>query len=143
MHVVQQGPRQRLQRNLAERVVEGGVACCFDFAGSCLLACRLCVGVLMCSVCCLQVARLHVLLKEGIASGEVQPLPWTVFSRSQGRGRLSLPCQRCVSPLKPFHTLLSGPPSVRSVAVVEISAINDWDDCWERAGAAKKTPKAA
>ena len=27
--------------------------------------------------------KLHALLKEGIASGEVQPLPWTVFARSK------------------------------------------------------------
>ena len=40
-------------------------------------------SVLTCRVCCLQVARLHELLKEGIASGEVQPLPWTVFARSK------------------------------------------------------------
>ena len=39
--------------------------------------------MLMCAVCCLQVAQLHVLLKDGIASGEVQPLPWTVFARSK------------------------------------------------------------
>ena len=37
------------------------------------------------SVCCAQVAKLHVLLKEGIASGEVQPLPWTVFARSKAQ----------------------------------------------------------
>ncbi|CAK0731645.1 hypothetical protein CVIRNUC_000023 [Coccomyxa viridis] len=29
------------------------------------------------------VPKLHALLKEGIASGEVQPLPWTVFARSK------------------------------------------------------------
>ena len=33
--------------------------------------------------CCVQVPKLHALLKEGIASGEVQPLPWTVFARSK------------------------------------------------------------
>jgi hypothetical protein len=33
----------------------------------------------------MQVWEMHRLLNEGIASGEVQPLPWTVFARSKAQ----------------------------------------------------------
>ena len=57
------------------------------------------------SVVWLQVWQSHRLLNEGIASGEVQPLPWTVYSRDKaqdafrflaGGGRL-LFCFSCCS----------------------------------------------
>ena len=50
----------------------------------------------------LQMAQLHAMLGEGITSGEVQPLPWTVFARSRAEdafrylasGMRAPPCRR-------------------------------------------------
>ena len=62
---------------------------------------------MICSVCCLQVARLHVLLKEGIASGEVQPLPWTVFARGKAEDAfryLASGARLILKPSIPYYT---------------------------------------
>lgn len=53
---------------------------------------------------CMQVWELHALLAEGVRSGEVVPLPWTIFGRSEMQGAfrylasgaaLTKPCSAC------------------------------------------------